>query len=156
MAYVGVVSGNGKNRTLRSREWAQQTELVRADFGVAASEVVVRQVGYKNAKISHRPCLTVKFRLLINTFDKQFRGFLAFGQALPPAPSASASIEVIIRSEPKNAWLEPASCVGLFGALGGIIGVFVQRYWHRSDEERALARNAEVRMTTCPNTAQKL
>jgi hypothetical protein len=70
---------------------------------------------------------------------------LSFGQVLPPGSPALTPIEVHLRSEPKNAWLEPATIAALLGSLGGIVGILVQRMWHRKDEQRLLGRAAEDR-----------
>jgi hypothetical protein len=70
---------------------------------------------------------------------------LSFGQVLPPGSPALTPIEVRLRSEPKNAWLEPATLIALIGSLGGIVGILVQRMLHRKDEQRSLERAAEDR-----------
>ena len=70
---------------------------------------------------------------------------LASAQVLPTAAAASGPIEVLVRSEPKNAWLEPGTLIGVIGALGGLAAVLVQRHWHRKDDEVSRNRAAEDR-----------
>jgi len=51
-------------------------------------------------------------------------------------------IDVRLLSDPRNPWTEPATVIGVLGVLGGIVGVLIQRLWHRRDEQR-LAERAE-------------
>ena len=69
----------------------------------------------------------------------------AASQVLPATVAASGPIEVLIRNEAKNVWLEPTTLIGVLGALGGLVAVLVQRYWHRKDDELSRSRAAEDR-----------
>ena len=69
----------------------------------------------------------------------------AAAQVLPTVSAASGPIEVLIRNEAKNVWLEPTTLIAVLGALGGLAAVLVQRYWHRQDDELSRNRAAEDR-----------
>jgi hypothetical protein len=66
-----------------------------------------------------------------------------------PNQSPPSRVEVWLKSDPGNPWLEwvkPSTLLGFVGGLGGIVGMLIQRSWQRRDEEKAAQRAERDRL----------
>jgi len=60
-----------------------------------------------------------------------------------PLPS---QVEVHLKSDSGDTWLNPSVILGILGVLGGLTGVLIQHYWQRLDADRAAKRAERERL----------